>query len=515
MTVVCNFLQQSKTLSLAFAVAILLHVVYLGKGALYFPDESRYLTSFNVIETFFEYDGNKIQRIAEFIFNQNTSFDTSNRPGDVLVRMIPASFQFFAKELFGLPYTDPKSLLIAQFFNLFCIFGIAYGIYKIVYAFSQKKYFAQLGALTYLFIPASFLYSRHCISYDISLFLYVVVLSQLLKKTVENNPLSIINAVFLGAINTLALAVYPGYVFFWLINNALLLMHFLIKRSYKRVMAVVAFFAGVIVVFSFFQWLAAKVDFNYINLFFSKPIGITQGSFEEGFSFIVKHYWFTMNVAGMAILAISVYWAIQQIRQLRLKEFLQPQNVLFITFMLFMGSWIIYAYQSVMGSFVFYGRLIHMYVPILLIVFLLVLQQYKERVALLGIVLIILCSICTNIQLYMLAYPRDILAENKAIAVQANYINDYTSCLPIAVPPANPYLTTRHSNKAEGKYIILNASYLLPTDTEKRAQYNLEKYQVITVGKHPCNNSLYLMEGYSIAQRRLLKELNPKISIYQ
>lgn len=513
-----TFLQQKNTFIIITAALLFMHVLYLGKGGLYFPDESRYLTSFNVIEDLVYFQGNKVEKIAQDIFNQNTSFDTSARPGDVIIRLIPASIQFWVRNHFNVGYNTVTGLWIPQLFNLFFVFLIAQSIFKIIKIESKSTLLAQIATIIYLLVPSSFFYTRHIISYDIALGLFMWILTQLYITHRTNQSLSITKALLIGILNVFALSIYPGYILFFVLNNALLVLYPIKQLNTKHLLNLLLFFLGQFTLFYFYQQLAQLNHVNYLSYFTHTPIGITQGDFAESFSFIIKFLYRSLNISGLLLLILVAIYLIKRIAAFAnpIQGILNKENTLVIILLGFIASWLFYAVQAYRGEFVFYGRLIHMYVPIILIVGILSFYTIApKKYHFLGLVVICICSLFTVIALFSVQYPRDILSKYQASLGNVSYVDEYSSNLSINTPPFNPYLTAAHSTNPIGDYVIVNSCYFLPNANDMAINFDFQNYELIYSFDHPSANYLYLLEGYTIKQREQLLNLHPQIKIYK
>jgi hypothetical protein len=505
---------------IALSFLLLMHVIYLGKGALFFPDESRYLNSITVVDHIVRSSDQTLQKIAAIVFQENTPFYVNDRPGDVVVHLVPAFVQYFFYSFFDYPMNTPSSLWIPQLYNLLFVLLSAWSIFKIIKVELSDESWAQIAALLYLLSPYTFFYTRHTISYDISLGIFLYVLAEIFTAARSNTLVSFTKLMLLGCCNAFALSIYPGYIFFFLINASVIIWWFILRINYRRAVGLLVFFISIAFILLVYEKIAKLNNTSYIKCFFSVPIGIIQGTHEESFLFMIKHLWVMMGVSGVVLLLGFLMKFLLTIKSIYNDKphLIHSRNTLGYIAICFAASWFLYAFNAYNGSFVFYGRLILMYIPILYIVFagalIFVLERYNH-IGKMVIVIIIVVSIVKTFSLFLINYPRDILAENVAISNNASYINDYKTNLSIAPFPFNPYLSIYHNNVVQGSYVIKNACYLLPDKLEEPLIYNLNGYKLIYKTDHPLCYTEYLMEGFGMLQREKLLKFSPKIEIYR
>ena len=182
---------------------LLVRLSFLGTGAMTFPDEARYYASYDAIDGLFP-----ISHGGFDSFNANIQ-QTQGRPGDALLRVVPAGIQLQLEKMTGISHHSQGSLLIPVVFNYFILLWSLYLFYRIAQLLLHHQSAALLSTLVYACLVNTNLYIRHVLPYDTGMlcvfgtfFLVLRMKAQPQRRTVR--------AVFaIGALAGLAFAVYP------------------------------------------------------------------------------------------------------------------------------------------------------------------------------------------------------------------------------------------------------------------------------------------------------------------
>lgn len=341
----------------------------IGKGTLALVDEQRYVTAMLGLRALGEGHG------LEFLRALNS---LGARPGDGLWRVLPGLGQAVLLLGFGLNPNAPPSLQVPQAFNVL-IMGLnvllLYGIYRQFF----RPGWALLGAALYGSLVNTNLYLRHLLPYDHALFFFLLALWLLLT---QNRKKPVYGPWVVGLLSGFSYAVYPGYF----LGPAVLLGLGLLRAVGPRALAgappaprwprpgpVAAQAAGVGTVLLLLEGLSRAAGTSYLASSRYMATTITQGSFAEGFSFIGTYCWQVEGGWGLALLGLGGAGLLLRVGRLRADFALRgpggtrPQLLTGLLLLGFLG-WLGYAGAVFFAhKLVFYGRILHFFVPFIVL----------------------------------------------------------------------------------------------------------------------------------------------------
>ena len=341
----------------------------VGKGTLALVDEQRYVTAMLGLRAMGAGHG------LEFLRAINS---LGARPGDGLWRALPGLGQAALLLGFGLNPNAPPSLVVPQVFNVL-VMGLngllLYGVYRRFF----RPGWALLGAALYASLVNTNLYLRHLLPYDHALFFFLLALWLLLARTGKKPgrwPWAV------GLLSGFSYAVYPGYFLGPAVLLALGALLALGPRApaggpagprWLRLGPVAAQAAGVGAVLLLLEGLSRAAGTSYLASSRYMATTITQGSFAEGFSFVGTYCGQVEGWWGLALLALGGAGLLLRAGRLR-ADWVLPgpagARARLLTGLLLLGflGWLGYAGAVFFAhKLVFYGRILHFFVPFIVL----------------------------------------------------------------------------------------------------------------------------------------------------
>jgi len=495
----------------------------VGKGAFSFPDESRYHQSRAALSSLFN---NDVTGFCKCIMN------TQGRPGDTLLRLIPMAVQLLLYKWDGIPVENPESLKISIIFNVIISLLISIVFYNIsLQLFENNRAIAFISTLTYSLLSNNNIYIRHILPYDEALLCFLVVLYLLLKWRSENLKY-IAKFIIIGFLTGFGFAIYPGYYFF-----PILIFTFIVFTGTEKVLSktkaikVFSFAISSLSVLLLYEVLARFGDSSYVLSLLNLSETITEGSFEEGFSFLPKYLIGVEKYAGVFILLCTLFFTATVIyRVFRYGLPIKYNNHLNLLCVSMLGGFLLHASATtIFHKMVFYGRLVHIYFPFLIfatIAFLLEIKNVKLKNIIGG--LFVALSVLSFIEFFKdyvsLAYPRDVLYKHRILTEHIDLAHKVceTNCsypsFPISSPPPLSIKTNAPYND-ETNFILVNFCFFNIISGWSGEDFSTfrpsQNHKLIYKAKHFLAFDPYTFEGYGIKERKMLKKRNYNVAIYK
>lgn len=443
-------------------------------------------------------------------------YSTKGRPGEAILKIIPHTFQFISSDIFHLKWYESKNSYPLFIYN-FAIYCFTLFIhFKVSNILLKNKTLALLSVLLYCSLTNSYIYLRHATPYDASLLILYLALYKIVKN-IKNEKLTFIKSLFLGNLAFFGYLVYPGY--FPLIFICVFMLFFvnLKKENFlNNLYHACCFLIGCALCLVFFETLARIVGCSYLMEAMRISSTITQGSFDESFSFIFKYLFEVETLTGLIIIAGLILF-VTCIYRIIYKKKIQDYSLV----LLLGGSTIfIYLAYACAGYFfhkmIFYGRLLHQYLPVICIFAVFSINYYLKDVKrnqrvyfIISIFLII--NFCANFYIYKsFAYPRDVYwkycksEEIKNIDVVCE--SDY----------GWPVIPVNEDTLHDPEMIIVNGCHMYPyNDITKTNIYKPKAgYQLLESRPHFLNFKAYQYEGFDIVDRDNFDKTNFQIKVY-
>ncbi|MDO7851290.1 hypothetical protein [Hymenobacter convexus] len=494
---------------------------FLGAGALTFPDEYRYYESIKAIEC----------------HGSLTNFSASisqvqGRPGDAFWRLVPAGMQVLLAKATGLDPHEPASLLIPVGFNYLILLGSLLLFYRIALLLLRHPTAALLSTVVYACLVNTNIYLRHVLPYDAALFTFLANIYWVLR--LKQRPERRTNRTFflVGALAGFTFAIYPGY------NPAVVVMGLLLleKRAllaldWKQLFRTGALYsAGVAAVFGFFQLLSVIGDKSYLDDCLLLSRSITQGDFEEGFIFLFKYLFtaeqtlgYLLTGLGIVALPVALYRLLRgRLNAARLTALLSD-NLLLITMVLaFLHYAVMVYYQERM---VFYGRILHLYLPFFVLLIFKVLYPAATRKSWQFVPVVLVAAVAAysfavfTLQYHRIVYPLTFLNQHahdyptakvtmKEQTATAN-TGDYYRVL--------DGLMAQPGGAGQPQVMLVNMGFLYPIRDE--GWCNEVKippaYKLISTGPHFITLPAYYFEGWRITERDIITRCQYQVQVYE
>ena len=501
----------------------------LGSGFLTFPDEYRYAQSGKAIHDFSQ---------GRYINAMDALFSTRARPGEAFLNMIPNAMQFITAKLFGLHFYESKNSISLFLFNFFIYCFLLLVHFKFSKVILNDKKLALVSVVLFGAITNSYLYLRHALPYDMSLLLFYWIIFKITQYSKLSEMLSS-KAFFIGILTFSAYLIYPGYVFLFACIVVLLLFNTVSpSKLYQKFRVSLFFGLGCLLMLLGFELMARLAENSYINDLIRLSKTISQGSFEESFTFILKYLFELEGISGLVLVFLLFVFFIAGIYFV-LKGKLQNHKTLLIISIVFILFFVSYASTGYfLHQTVFYGRLIHQFLPFLCVFSIFAFQtfvigfikSYKTRnlvsLLLVCILMIDFCFKLTNYQ--KVSYPHDLEGSELARLYHVNEVTkvfEYANSMEYGgkwrlgvrinrktvFPPMN-----QDQKDSVSKIVLVNAGYLFPVkDISLYKAYQAPtSYKLLDSKPHFMNFKAYQYEVYSIEERRNIDAMNLQMRTY-
>ena len=231
----------------------------------------------------------------------------------------------------------------------------------------NDSFLSLISVLIFCTVTNSYLYLRHALPYDMSLLIFYLVIYKIVIYTNENS-LSFKKSLITGICSFMGYLVYPGYFSLFMVSLFIFLFNNISKKDIiKRLYYSGYYVLGSILCLFICEKIARRVGTSYILDAIGLSKTITQGSYEESFAYILKYFIEAEKLTGI-ILLISLFifylMTFYQIKNKPVKEY-SPIMLLGIAII---GNYLAYASVGYfLHKVVFYGRLLHQYVPFICI----------------------------------------------------------------------------------------------------------------------------------------------------
>jgi hypothetical protein len=501
-------------------IIVLLTVIKLnliGTGFLAFPDEFRYLSTGKALR---DLSGLKIGDAI------NAIFSTEGRPADAILKMIPLAIQFVTASIFNLNYLESNNSYPLFIFNfiIYCLILIVH--FKFSKLVLRDSFLALISVLLFGSLTNSYLYLRHALPYDSSLLMYYLVIYKTIKYS-EDDRLLFKNSFILGFFSFLGYLIYPGYFTLYIIDLFLFFFINLTKKNiFKKVVHSSYYIFGSIFCLIAFEAMSRLGGVSYIWDALKLSVSITQGSFEESFTFIIKYLFEVEFVTGIILILSSTLFCFFLIYQIRKKTFKQHSLIILLGIAV-IGVFLAYASAGYfLHKMVFYGRLLHQYFPFICIFSLFSLNELikinrKKQLILVILSIIFVLNFGVNfIQYYSFSYPRDIFWELsktynlKEIENVCEYDDNWS-----AMPSEKEFRNIGIHTKTDSQYhniLMLNCSNISPINdlTKYHPFYPKDDYIIVESKPHFINCKAYQYEGRSIVERNNTDKINLQIKLF-
>lgn len=498
-----NYLKAQLAKKSIFILLILLFFIRISQvkeGTLAFPDENLYLKAHRTISALYNWD---------YPTAVKSIFASWARPGYILYCLIPALIQYALFRTSGIRPDDQLSLFIPVVFNLVISVFNLYLFYVLSLRFLYRRSYALSATVIYALLANSNIFIRHLFPVDISLGL--IFLSLFYITGVHKSHL--LSGIFAG----LAITLYPGYY----IYPAGIIMYLLTNPGNGFIFSLnlARFTLGFLIPLLLLQALSLTAGVNYLYDLIFLSGTINQGDFGETFIFPVLYLWEVEKYIGISILAFYLVWIFKYILKRNKITITQNDRLLFFI------SWIMYLFYASLGYFfhfnVFYGRILHYFIPFIVIGALLSINSFANKVhkyiLLGGIVVVSVFSyldFTATISAY--GYPRDLLYKHKissSFAAKQVVVHDSPPWRGISSYISYP--ENRDVKSYRRTYSLLNFGYLYPIDDRYRKYSPPSGSRLVSSKYHFLTYPGYYFEAYNPLERKLLNRRKYKLEIFR
>ncbi len=280
------------------------------------------------------------------------------RPAFVLVAVVAELLQRAVGALRGLDAQSPAYYDAASALNVIVTLCLTWLVYAIGCAWTKCHWYGLLAAAVYSLLCNANVWIRHLVPYNLSMLFGLWALWSLSAMAVSG-ACPTWRVLLAGASTAMAYACYPGHYAFVLINGmvALLCMR-------PRVRGACAFALSALAVVGAFELTARLIGGSYVADLRSLSATIGMGDRKEGYIFIWHYLRDVEGIVGIVLMALFLAFALLVLwrRDARIPR---PARVAILTAL---ACYMCHASMGVVFSkMVFYGRLLMVYLPILVL----------------------------------------------------------------------------------------------------------------------------------------------------
>jgi hypothetical protein len=263
-----------------------------------------------------------------------------------------------------------------------------------------------------------------------------------------------------------------------------------------------------------------SVDKSYLEFLISSSTTINQGSFSEGIVYIAVYFYFVEKWFGIIILTLSIAGVYKLFSNKAFHKASFVSLIGIISYFLY-GFFVYYTH-----SMVFYGRVLHMYYPFIIIICLLFIQELNIRIRTFFIFSLITIATLNYFfvinDLNKIAYPINVVidyklnpkSENFTIVSEIERLDDIKNIDSFNIYNGKPTLldTTK-------KYILLNFGFF-----HHHPDKFINKYQKFHIQpnmklkfskKHFMSHPVYTFEYCTQRGRKFFIDKSLKVSILE
>lgn len=506
-------------------LVLAVRLTFLGTGAMTFPDEYRYYSSYDAIYGLFPLSHGGFDKFNAAIAQ------TQGRPGDALLRVLPASVQLLVYRATGLDPHSLSSLLIPVVWNYLITCCALLLFYRIARLLLRHQPAALLSTLVYACLVNSNLYIRHILPYDTGI-LCVFGACYLVLRLKQQPTRRTTRALFgIGTLAGFVFTVYPGYnaaiVVVWLL---LLEKDAFVSFDWKRLLRTsVVYGVGVAAVLLFFQLLSVANGTSYFEDCLGLSNSIRQGDYSDGFAFLPKYLLeaeqslgYLLAALGLLAVPVALFRLLRSpLTRARVLELISDNLLVISMTMAFLWYAVMVYYLEKM---VFYGRILHLYIPFFVLLIARVLYPAVRRslqfvpAALVAGVALYSFAVFTS-QYHQIVYPVTFLSQHgheykgaeilyKDQTPTADNGDYYAARNVFMLPPPPP---------GRPKIALVNLAFLYPiADAGWCNAVNLPlSFKLVYSAPHFLTLPAYAFEGCRVDERDIIYRCQYQCQVYQ
>jgi len=474
----------------------------INTGHLFWIDELRYVNAFAFVKHLMNANFNEAIKAL---------FNAHGRPGFVLFSSIPATVQIILHNIGWMDVGNPLYFQELMHFgrvsaqynhhyfdlpsavNVMVSLSISLLFYHFILEITKDRTDALIGTVVYSLLVNSYFYVRHMVPYDYALLMLFLALFFVIRQSTK--ALSSKMIVGVGMLSALGFITYPSYYLLVFLIAALILT--LSRKKFKQTALFALSFCLSVFLFECISWIVGKSFYQNTTQLLG---AVTQGSFEEGFIFLYRYMRDVEGGIGICILTLFLIFVFVYLRKAS-----SACKVLFVTVV---AGYLFYGAMSVFyHRVVFYGRLLHMYIPFLVLGAVLFINMIKPGKVKYGIIVVTLILSMASfirpaVMFAKLQYPREF--EQRHLSLSKEF----------GVYRAIEHQWFNENELLNYGSLIVNAYYLdyIPDET-----FPVKDPKYMTLVKsvdHPMNFPAYQYEGYSVSGREKIRKRNYQMKIY-
>jgi hypothetical protein len=428
----------------------------IDRGRFYWADERCYLPAIQFVEAI---GGGNWREAAGHLFSAPGPVPPA-RPGFVLVSMIPAITQKIITQkiitpLLGLPPNSPNAFWIAAAFNVPVTLGITLCVFGLFRAWFREDAYALLAAFVYSLLANANVWVRHLVPYELSLLLFLSSLWLITTASAKDRP-RVIRFAFAGLVTAWGYTCYPGHYAFVLINtvaaiaagtrprrpptapdeqlipnsggtighsrnsnaDAQLRRRFLNRFGGARYHQIVAFGSLAAFTMTLLEAVSRFAGRSYFRDLAALSGSVTMGDPGEGLRFVWRYL---RDVEGPIGIALLPLFGAFMLRMLFRKDRRLPAAAAAAITMAIVGCLLHSAMGVFWGRMVWYGRVLAVYLPFLVIGSVALLAGIKHRgVRQVATGMLLVLSVTSFFRFALpyqrLTYPAEFLQANMSAA---------------------------------------------------------------------------------------------------
>jgi hypothetical protein len=327
---------------------------------------------------------------------------TEGKPTETLLKMALVPVHRAWALIIGVPRHSVSGLLPLSAFNIIVSLGLLLAFHRLLLTLALGEGSALLGMMILGVTVNLNLYTRHLLPYDLGLLFNMLALLALLHRPWEMDR-RVRSAAILSA---LGFTTYHGHFMFTAILCGLVVLPADPRNrwNWQRLRSFALWFVALPVAYELLFRLGGQ---SFFKEAFKIGGTISQGSFDEGFRYAWLYASLVEGPLGMALVAlfpVSVLAALRKDPDAKVTRILVLASIAYLSYALVVQC---------LNLFVFYGRILHMYLPFLVLgVSFLIdrLPQLRSRLVLLALVLFVTIQYVSNVlDMNSIAYPRKVL----------------------------------------------------------------------------------------------------------
>ena len=477
-----------------------LRLPFIFKGRHFFVDEDRYYLSFSSLKVLLEGD---FKQAVLFLFSGH------GRPFFILLGIIPAALQFLLKPFYfppesGLTIESASNVLfdpitpsyfdVVSLCNLLVSMAICWMLFRIWRRFIKDEKILFLGITIYALLCNSNLYIRHLFPYEYSLllFLFAIDIALDVKKMK--------GVFFVGILSALGFSCYPGYALMSFFPGVLL---FSKGKFWDSIRACFFYVLGFSMIIFVWQMLSVWEGTSYIAHCRKLSNSIIQGDNFESLLFLFNYFLDVEKIIGVLLLilfAVGCGVSVKANKNVQLRVLLWTA----------VGCYLFYALVGIVfHKVVMYGRLVHMYVPFIILGALVFLDQLRNVSWKRGLVIVLYISSIVSFfmyapQYYSLTYPREFRYSIVKEIRNKKYWGRGTRQKPFDPNSTNQKIVLFYD--AWFLYPIAEDIYPIPSE--------INGFKLLKQASHPQEFLAYQYEGLSREERKRFRERNYEMRVY-